>query len=216
MRKSVKVTTIAAIIVTILIFINQIISFILYVIFAADSIKAWIGWVAAFISIIMYLKTVFIDTGMFTKLQKTYGKHRFIIALKTILEMLDTYDPDDIIRKILLVNEVEIDMHKALIELRELVYTEGGKYEFPIELNKREKKRLKKEIKILLDLIDKKVEMHYLGMDIKNYTDNKFDNARQAFKDRLTKSKLKKDIVQQHNKRIEKTTREKLADQFKQ
>ena len=215
MRRTFKVATLAAIIVALILFIEQMFNLIVYLIFAADSVKLWIGWTAAFISIVMYLKTVFIDTGMYKKLQKTYGKHRFIIALTTILEMLDTYEPDDIIRKILLVNEVEIDMHRALVELKGLIYTDGKKIDFQIDLTKREKNRLKKEIKLLLDLIDKKVTIHYLGKDIKNYMDNRFENARESFKETLSKSKLKKDIIESHNKENDKITKEKLVKEFK-
>ena len=53
-----------------------------------DLLKENIGLFATIISLLMYAKLRFVDTRLFSKLQKVYGKKKFIEALDTILELL--------------------------------------------------------------------------------------------------------------------------------
>ena len=117
----------------------------------------------------MYVKLRFYDTKLFNRLQEVYGKQKFITSLEIILEMLKVLNPDDIIRKVLMMSDTEIEMRIASQQIKEILDYEEDLPD--IELSNEEEKKLEKEIKTLLSLLDKRLEIHYLSKDpnIANY-----------------------------------------------
>jgi len=176
-----------------------------------EQFRSYIGWLGTAISMSLFIKTKFFDTGMFHKLRKSFGDQRFIIALEKMLLMLEVYDPETVVDKILSVSDVQIDMQKALIDLNKIMLCAVEKEDnYKISLSRRDKKKLKKEINKLLELIDVKLEMHYMQKDIKQEAEEAIETLQKT----LIKSKLKKEIVDWHYKREDKKTKSKLLGYF--
>ena len=134
----------------------------------AKSIQDAIGWFATVFSIVMYVKLRFFDTRLFNKLMGAYGKQKFMEALKIILEMLEVMNPEDIIKKTSLISQVEIEMRKSVKELNHLLDDKRKlNANGTIQLNRQERKLISGQIKILMSLIDKRLEMHFISKDAK-------------------------------------------------
>jgi len=131
-----------------------------------EKLKANIGLAATLTSIMMYVKLRFWDTRILNKIQKIYGKQRFIESIVLILEMLKVLDPEQIITKIQLLNRTEIDMRKAVRDLKEILNGGTAQPEFKLNLSRAEQKKLSTKIELLLDLLDKELDIHYLHKDL--------------------------------------------------
>ena len=119
-----------------------------------------VSWSFGIISLIMYIKMKFFDTKMFTELQKTYGKHQFSQSLEIILELLQVLPPNEIIRKISLVSEIEVEMLKEMKNLQGILGI-NPEEDIIINLNRKESKQLTEKIGHLMILIEKRLDFHY-------------------------------------------------------
>lgn len=148
-------------------FMAVIVNFVNLLIEKVDSIKSTIGYTATFISIAMYIKLRFIDTKTFNKMQSAYGKQKFLDSLVIILNMLEVMNPEQVLNKIAMTNKTEIEMQKSMQELAKLLtpVNEDSKC-VELQLDRKEQKELAGKIKVLIDLIDKRLEMHYISKDI--------------------------------------------------
>lgn len=216
-RKLVIISTLGTILSLILIFLTESITFFTdlfnYVISYSNQFKEDIGWIATIVSIVMYIKLRFFDTKMFSKLQKTYGKQKFIASLEVILEMLDVYDPEEIMKKILMISEMEVDMRKALNEIKAMLFNNETNKPI-IKLNRFESRRMQKEIKQLLQLIDKSMEIHYLAKDIKLSNKEKIAQIGEMFESNIIKSRYKRKRIDEYinNKRAK--SKDKIIKEF--
>ena len=131
-----------------------------------EKLKTDIGIIATILSIFMYAKLRFWDTRILNKIQKIYGKQRFIESIVLILEMLKVLDPDQIITKIQLLNRTEIDMRKAVKDIKDILSGGETQKEYKLNLSRIEQKKLSNKINLLLALLDKELDIHYLHKDL--------------------------------------------------
>ena len=133
----------------------------------AEKVKSTIGWATTIISIMMYVKLRFYDTKLYNKLQSTYGKKQFLDSLIIILNMLEIMNPEQVLNRIMMISHTETDMRKAICELDRILNLSAVSVKpIQLELSGKEQKELATQIKVLLDLIDKRIEMHYISKDI--------------------------------------------------
>jgi len=185
-------------------FFSKITSFIT---FTVDSVKDYLGWLGTAIGFLIYIKNRFLDTGMFRKIQKSYGKQRFIVALRVMLELLDVYNPEIVIQKISQISNTQTEMRRAMVELNEILITVGETtQENVIILSNRERRLLTREINKLLELIDKKFDIHYTTKNIMSKT----DKAVAVLEKTLEKSKIKRESLFKRKKQKDKETNDKL------
>lgn len=149
-----------------LVFYDEVVIIIDLIVENAKQIASTMAGLISVLSILTVIKIRIIDPRFHVKLQKVYGKQMFNDALVVVNEMLNAgYSIEETIKKILLVNQLEIDMRLAINDLRSIINPELALIP-KISLSKRENKKLKREINKLLQLLDKRLEIHYIAKDI--------------------------------------------------
>lgn len=129
-----------------------------FIVCTSDTLRENIGWAATALSLIMYAKLRFFDARLFQQMQKTYGKHRFLVSLEVVNEALMYISPEELINSILATNRVAIDMKASLVKLKRIMGEEEPQ-EQDLKLSKKQEKKLRREIKRLLKIIDKQIEV---------------------------------------------------------
>lgn len=145
----------------------------------ADDIKQQTAYIATAISVLMYGKLRFWDTRIFSKIQQTYGKTKFTAALLVVIDLLEYLDPEELVSRLIKSDKMDIQMHGAVVELREMLQTKKTKPRTnkPIKIPRSKKKSLTKEIKNLLLAIDRRIDIHYLSKEITGSKKNPFDET---------------------------------------
>lgn len=161
-----------------------------YIVNNLIDLKDKMGIFATVVSVLMYFKLRFFDAKLFNRLQNVYGKQKFIQSLQIMLVMLEIMEPEEVFKKIMLISDLEVSMRKSLNEINTLLNPQLEKSEeCKLELSRSEKKELERKVKVMLDLIDKRLDMHYISKDIKDFKNDfsTFLNGMSKAKKRLPK-----------------------------
>jgi len=175
------------------------------VIAQADSIKSNLGWVATILGLIAYGKLRFVDARTIKKLQKIYGKERFLQALNIILNLLDSMNVDQLVNKVLSIDSVDSKMRGAMKELRSILGLKSDNCpkstSIKLKIPKKAQKELKAEIRNILKVIDKKIELHYIEREA---------GFKEKFANAIEKAKGKRDRYSKMDEKLQKRGKEKL------
>jgi hypothetical protein len=111
-----------------------------------------------FLTTVLYIKIKLIDSRIFGTLQTEMGKTKLLLSVRTVGEMLETMSPEEVIMRIKLVSQKEIQMKKYAIKINE-IFRIGEVEEKPlITLSKKEEKIVIEQIQNMLDIIQKRRE----------------------------------------------------------
>lgn len=182
-----------------------------YIVSNLIDLKDKMGIFATVVSVLMYFKLRFFDAKLFNRLQNVYGKQKFIQSLQIMLVMLEIMEPEEVFKKIMLISDLELTMRKSLTELNAILNPVVEKpVDCRLELNRTEKNELEKRVKIMLDLIDKRLEMHYIGKDIKDYK-----NEFATFLTGMNRAKKRLPKLDDLDKKIKEQAKSTIIKEFK-
>lgn len=110
------------------------------------------------LSLYLRFKSGIIDKKIIKKIIKEFGKEELINALIMLIKLLEIMDSEEILRRIAMLNDMEIDMKIQIQKLNDLLYFDTGVEKAEVTLTKKEQKKLQKEIRKLMEIIDHQIE----------------------------------------------------------
>lgn len=160
-----------------------------------QNIKDNVSWFVTLISILFFIKSRF-DSKLLKKMEREYGKQKIIESLRIIVELLDVFTPDEILKKLHLIDNVEVEMRRSMKQLIKIL--NGEEERINIELSKSEKKKLTKQLENLLLLIDKQLEAKSVNKELNQLSSSTEFNSNMAYsvknskRNKKTMDKMKK------------------------
>ena len=176
----------------------------------ADSIRGNIGWVATILSLVAYGKLRFLDTRTIKKLQQVHGKEKFLQALQVILQMLDAMSIDTLVSKVLSINDIDVEMRRALVKIRDIFDSKDLREDEPphhkVKIPRDVKRGIREEINKILKMIDKKIELEIMASESRSITE-----VKGMFVDAVEKMRWRKPRYDAADKMLKERGREKLT-----
>jgi hypothetical protein len=172
-----------------------------------DSFKDDIGYIVSVITIGLYVKQRFYDTRVFHKMKAAYGQHKLLISLNLVNEILQFMNPEELIElldKLRHDGYITIQMRGAVDRISRITRNEDCVIEEPeIELTRKERNILKKKIRELVRIANRRIELHFLESDAR-------EDLEAAFR-KFTTNKHKYAAYEQHQ---HESGRRKLTKKF--
>ena len=131
-----------------------------FIIEKTSEIKGTIAGIASIISIFTVFKIRFFDARTIKKLEKVYGKQKVIDVLSAFLELSNYLTIEEIVERVLRFDKLVPEMKHEIKKLHDILFRgEEEASRNTARYPRAAKKELKREIRKLLKVIDKRIEV---------------------------------------------------------